>query len=91
MIKENIIKCENCGKSFNNYYKKTRWRKIACSRECARILRRKFQVLKNKERRHKLREEHRCIICGRKVKPIIVYPQYCFKHKPKSKKEKAQI
>ncbi|MCK4239590.1 MAG: hypothetical protein KAX33_10735 [Candidatus Lokiarchaeota archaeon] len=40
-----------------------------------------------REKRRKLRAEHRCIICGRKVKPIIVYHQYCSDHKPKQKNE----
>jgi len=43
------------------------------------------QIQKNKERRHKLRAQHRCIICGVKIKPIIVYHQFCPKHKPKKK------
>ena len=87
MKKENIVKCENCGKIFDNYYLlKTRWREFNCTTKCARESRRKYQVLKNKERRHRLRKEHRCIICAKKIKPIIVYHQFCLEHKPKTKK-----
>lgn len=40
------------------------------------------------EKRKELRKELRCIYegCAVKVKPIIVYNQYCKKHKPKWKK-----
>ena len=82
----NIVACENCGREFNNFYKKHRWTKIGCSRKCRRILRNKFNVQKRKERRHQLRKELRCIVCGEKVKPV--YPQYCLKHKQKMEKIK---
>ena len=49
------------------------------------IEKRKINQKKRTEKRHKLRAENRCIICGEKVKPIIVYHQYCLKHKPKKK------
>lgn len=89
MRKENIVTCKECGNAFNNYYSsKARWRKLTCSKECARKLRRRYQVLKNKERRHKLRAEHKCIICAEKIKPVIIYHQFCPKHKPKFKNEK---
>ena len=81
--KENIVNCENCGKPFNNAYKTQRWTKIGCSRKCQRILCDKKNFLKAKERRHRLRAEHKCIVCGIKVKPKIVYHQFCSKHKPK--------
>jgi len=89
MKKENIVICENCGRNFNNYYtNKGKYRKFACSRECGKILRLKATFLKNKERRHQLRKEHRCIVCKIKVKPVISYHQFCPKHKPKSKQKK---
>lgn len=51
--------------------------------------RRKRNLEKAKIRRHQLRKEHRCIVCGKKVKPVINYPQVCPKHKPKSKQLKS--
>jgi len=85
--KENIVTCRNCGRSFDNYYRvKSKWREFNCSRECAKIQRKKHQFLKNKERRHKLRKEHKCIICKEKIKPVIIYNQFCPKHKQKVKK-----
>jgi len=86
--KYNIVKCENCGKEFNNFYRKTRWTKIGCSRLCQNTLKRKFYNQIKKERRHKLRAEHKCIVCATIIKPIIVYPRCCEKHKPKKKNEK---
>ena len=53
------------------------------TRECKRHNTMKKHNKKRREKRKKLRTEHRCIICGEKVKPIIVYHQYCKKHKPK--------
>ncbi len=53
------------------------------TKEC---LRKKQDQRRNKWRRNqrrKLRLDHRCIICKKKVKPIIVYHQYCKNHKPK--------
>ena len=86
MRKKNIIRCENCRKLFNNYYLNPgKFRKLSCSVECHRELRRKNYVKLHREKRQKLRSENRCIICGKKVKPIIVYHQYCPKHKPKKK------
>lgn len=49
--------------------------------------RREYVLAWRKKLRHKRRKEKRCIHCGEKVKPIIVYHQYCEKHKPKKKNE----
>ena len=74
-----MINCEQCGKKFNNAYKNSRWCKISCSRECGRKLRKKEYVRINRENRQKLRADGRCIICKKKVKPIIVINQLSLK------------
>ena len=83
MKKQNIVECEVCGKKFDNYYKRGRFVEKACSRSCVRKLRLKEYIKINREKRHKLRAEHKCIICAKEIKPIIVYHQFCPKHKPK--------
>ena len=44
-----------------------------------------------KEQRHKLRKEHRCIWCKKKVKPVITYPQFCEEHSEKNRKLKKEL
>lgn len=46
--------------------------------------RRKYITNWRKNQRHKLRKEHRCIWCKRKVKPLITYPQHCKKHRKRA-------
>jgi len=41
--------------------------------------------------RKKLRKEHRCTWCRKKVKPKIVYPQFCKEHSQKRKKQEKLI
>lgn len=43
-----------------------------------------------KKQRHKLRKEHRCIWCKKKVKPITFYPQFCEEHSQKNQKIKRE-
>ena len=40
-----------------------------------------------KKQRHKLRAEHRCIWCKKKVKPVITYPQFCKEHNPTNRRK----
>jgi len=58
--------------------------KVVHSPECKRNHRKKYLrkfLPSRKEERHRLRKEHRCIWCGKKATPIIVYPQFCPHHK----------
>ena len=73
-MKKNIGDCI-CGN--HNYH----------TRECKRNQRLKPLLEKQRERRRELRKKHICIYngCGKKVKPIIIYYQYCKKHKQESK------
>ena len=57
------------------------------TKECLRRQREIKQNISRREQRKKLRAEHRCIICKKKVKPVIVYHQYCSDHKPKNSQE----
>lgn len=57
-----------------------------CRRHKRRILVNRWRRARNK----KLREEHRCIYCGKKVKPIITYPQYCNYHRIKARESYAR-
>lgn len=54
------------------------------------IARRRFLNELTKNKRKKLREEHRCIWCKKKVKPIITYPQFCEEHNPKNRKKRKE-
>lgn len=60
--------------------------KVFHTRECKIRRERDAQNKNKKKQRRKLRAENRCIICAEKIKPIIIYHQYCKKHKPKRKK-----
>lgn len=42
--------------------------------------RREYTKEWRKKQRIKLRKEHRCIWCKKKVKPVITYPYLCDKH-----------
>ena len=70
-------KCIKCGKI--EFPKTIRFSSPLC-RDC-QIANNSTKV--RKEKRKKLRKEHRCIWCKEKVKPVITYPQFCPKHKPK--------
>lgn len=56
-----------------------------CKRNHRENIRKIYYEPKRKERRHKLRAEHRCIWCKKKVKPVITYPQFCEKHSQKNR------
>jgi len=53
--------------------------------------RREYLKKWRKEQRHKLRKEHRCIWCKKKVKPVITYPQSCEEHSEKNRKLKKEL
>ena len=57
------------------------------TRGCKDYNRRVYQLAHQKAIRWKKRKDHVCIYtgCKTKIKPILVYPQYCHKHKPKKK------
>jgi len=50
-----------------------------------RLKRREYCKEWRKNQRQKLRAEHRCIWCKKKVKPIITYPQFCKEHNQKNR------
>ena len=52
------------------------------------IERRKYLLKWNKNRRRKLRAEHKCICCKKKVKPVTTYPQFCEEHNPTNRKKR---
>lgn len=79
---ENIVKCDICGRSFNNFKKRGLYL-LACSRKCRDELRRRRGNELRKKRQRQRKKEHRCIACGKKVKPTIIYHQYCKEHKKK--------
>ncbi len=83
-----LVNCLKCGKIFDNAYRKTKWTKLCCSRICARDARIKSYIVANREERHRLRAEGRCIICKEKVTPIVVIHQLCSKHKEKNAQKK---
>ncbi|MFQ5531663.1 MAG: hypothetical protein ACE5ES_03555 [Candidatus Nanoarchaeia archaeon] len=58
------------------------------SKACKHRRRLDYLNQKNKERRKRLRAEHRCIWCKKKVKPVITYPQFCEAHSQKNRKSK---
>lgn len=78
--KENIVKCEECGSSFNNAYRNSKWSKIGCTKKCYRELRRRAYIKTSTEKRQERRRSNECIVCGDEVKPIITYHQCCDKH-----------
>ena len=43
------------------------------------------------KRRHKLKKEHRCIWCKKKVEKVITYPQFCKEHSQKNRKQKKKL
>ncbi len=52
--------------------------------------RRKYFVDWKRNNRHKLRKEHRCIWCKKKVKPVTTYPQFCQKHNQRNRERLKQ-
>jgi len=53
---------------------------IECRRNHTKNRLKKYAPLKKAER-IQLRKEHRCITCGKKVQPKILYRQYCEYHR----------
>ena len=53
--------------------------------------RREQLIIWKRKRRKRLREEHRCIWCMKKVEPIIKYPQYCEEHRKRANHIKIKI
>jgi len=83
MRKENLVKCEICGREFNNAYR-FGVRRFACSQDCylkLRVIKRKESIKKSQVKRKQRWKEnvkkHLCGDCGKKVKPIIRYPSRC--------------
>jgi|TARA_Y100000310_G_scaffold3308_1_gene4226 hypothetical protein len=73
-----MIEVKKCLCGNNNYH----------SGECRHRKKLDYLNKRKREERKKLRLELKCIWCKKKVKPIIVYPQYCEDHKPKKKEVK---
>lgn len=86
--RENLINCFGCNRSFNNHYKNGKYKKLYCSKKCYDIFRKKYLLDLRKEQRVKLKIEHKCINCKAKVKPIIIYHQYCEKHRTEENERK---
>lgn len=55
--------CKRCGEKF---HKRREINVVDYCKKCDFYLR-------SKNRRLKLRKEHRCLSCGKKVKPILIY------------------
>ena len=65
--------CKRCGKRERL---KTQFKSEYC-RQC-------YHYVRNKERRVKLQKEKRCLTCGCKVKPKIIYHRRCDDCLPKN-------
>ncbi len=54
------------------------------------LKRRAYCVEWRKRERQRLRKEHRCTWCKKKVKPKVTYPQFCEEHSEKNRKLKKE-
>ena len=70
MKKERFVNCKICGKIFNNYYRhKGKHVSMICSRDCYNDFKHKYRVEYSKRHKEKLKKEHKCLNCGKKIKP----------------------